>query len=93
MYVKSLQIKGRDQRVVFAGVLDYITITLSRLSIAIEEFTHVHVSWENLCRRAAVVLRLNFMRHNLCVCLHQCCGATDQKRSRDGETNPFRWTV
>lgn len=41
MYVKSFQIKGRDQRVVFAGVLDYTTITLSRLGIILKEFTHV----------------------------------------------------
>lgn len=41
----------------------------------------------------AVVLRLNYKRHNLSVYLHQCCAATDQKRSRDGESNPFTWTV
>lgn len=72
MYVKSLQIKGRAQRVVFAGVLDYITITSSGLTIVLEEFTHVHLSRENLSRCTAIVPRLNYMWHNLSVCLHQC---------------------
>lgn len=48
MYVKSVQIKGGDQRAVFAGVLDYTTITLSRLSIVLlEEFTRVRLGQEN----------------------------------------------
>lgn len=48
MYVKSFQIKGRDQRGVFAGVLDYITATLSRLRIILKEFIHVHIGREAL---------------------------------------------
>lgn len=85
--------KGRDQRVVFAGVLDYITVTSCGLSIVLKEFTHVQLSGENLRRGAAVVPRSNYTRHNLPVCLHQRRGAADQNRSGDGETNPFRWTV
>lgn len=91
--VESFQIKGRDQRVVFAGVLDYTTVTLSRWRMVPEDFTHVHISQGSLHRRAAAVLRLSYMRHNFSVCLHHCCAAADQNCSRDGESNPFRWTV
>lgn len=56
-HVKGFQIKGRDWKVIFGGVLGCVSITLS--GIILEEFTHVHLTpGENLVlqgRRCSVV--------------------------------------